>query len=502
MVVPHGSGYLIDSDTSQRLTGSSSRGNVIGGRYTLPVFGMVKGRDTLYQIVETYWDCAVVTQHLPGELSRLDFRWLPSLGRLRYARRSLMRFAEDLDYGDIAKAYRKYAQSQGLFRTLEEKAKETPALKRYVQGFEYRWVHWEPDQEQEVLKDLDRFQKHDLKVNFFFPKWSSGTSQPDDFSSWQAFLLDRPVPGGWKTLTRLGEKARARGALLKYFANNNANLQGAPSYDPAKASFNEAGTLNERASFWGDGLSPLFGPGVLKQALDSAKLKGLPIDALYFDGYSFHGGHKEDFSPQHPVSRKLAIEKQLECFLEARRRGIMPGAELARFWSVPECDFFFFTDWSRDILPVGEPVPLFQLVFHECYTACFSGGGYGKYDWPEEQNPRLYELLFTAAPSYNWMLPYKPEHPGTGMTGVPIKEWDGEQMKQRIHWLKRWSSYYQRVAYSEMNSHEFLNPERTLQRIRFANGVTAEFDMEKGKCRIQGVPGFSGDWEKPHEGSL
>ena len=53
-----------------------------------------------------------------------------------------------------------------------------------------------------------------------------------------------------------------------------------------------------------------------------------------------------------------------------------------------------------------------------------------------------------------------------------------------------------------MTSHQFLNPERSLQRLQFDNEVTAEFDFSKGLCRIQGVEGFSGDWEKPHEGRL
>jgi hypothetical protein len=173
---------------------------------------------------------------------------------------------------------------------------------------------------------------------------------------------------------------------------------------------------------------------------------------------------------------------------------------LARFWCIADCDFFFFTDWSADRLPVGEPIPLFELVFHECYAACFSGGGYGKYDWPRERHPRLYELLFGSAPGYNWMLPYAKNVPGLGLEGgVPINDWGERRMQQRIDWLRRWSSYYKTVAYSEMTSHEFLNPARTLQRVRFANGVSAEFDMARVLLKVSGVPGFSGDWEEPPE---
>ena len=100
----------------------------------------------------------------------------------------------------------------------------------------------------------------------------------------------------------------------------------------------------------------------------------------------------------------MAFEAQNACFAETRRRGIMPAAELARFWCIPNCDYFFFTDWSSDRLsntpvqgasaPVGEPIPLFQLAFHDCYMAGFSGGGYSVYspgyDWWERTEHRDY----------------------------------------------------------------------------------------------------------------
>ncbi|MCH2694264.1 MAG: hypothetical protein MK025_06055 [Acidobacteriia bacterium] len=513
LLVPHGSGYLIPAEMAEPMPKSgstdyqkndfSARGNLVGGRYSLPLFGLAKQNHSLYQIVETFWDCSVEVDHIPGKVSSIDFNWISSLGTLGYARQFLMRFAQDLDYVGMAKAYRRYAQKQGLFKTLKEKEKKTPAIKRYLQGIEYRSYFWDANNERQVLRDIRRWRSHNLAVNFFFPKWSSGTGGKDGANSWQAFLREEPISGGWKRLNRFVSRVRREGALIKVFINPNAHLKGAPGYNSARSSVDRLGKLHPRPSFWGDGLSPEFGPDALRQALDFSKSKGFGMDALYFDGFAFHGGHKEDFSSQHRVSRRRAIEKQIECFRETRQRGIMPGAELARFWCASSCDFFFFTDWSRDRLPVGEPVPLFQLVFHECYAACFSGGGYGTYDWPEDKNPRLYELLFASAPAYNWMLPYRKDFPGLAFEGgVPIKDWETKEMDRRIEWLKRWSAYFQKVVYSEMVSHEFLNQERTLQKIQYSNGVRAEFDMNKGLCRIYGVDGFSGDWEKPHKGTF
>jgi len=179
----------------------------------------------------------------------------------------------------------------------------------------------------------------------------------------------------------------------------------------------------------------------------------------------------------------------------------MPGAELARFWAIPDCDFFFFTDWSADRLsntpnkncpgPVGEPIPLFELVFHDCYVAGFSGGGYALYnagyDWWPDRHPRLYELLFVSAPCHNWL----PNGP------FPLPDTTGLGTSERWQWLNKMAALCKATKYSEMVSHEFVTPDRKRRRVKFSNGVAAEFDFTKNQYRVTGARGFTGDWETP-----
>jgi len=500
MVVPHGCGYLISYDTAQRLTG----GGIIGYRYTLPLFGMIKPGAAFYQIVDTHWDCDVVSEHIPSQYSALDFTWLPSLGELRYRRRFIWKFGSGIDHVDMAKAYRRYVQSQGNLRTLVEKSETLPAIKRYVSGIEYRWTGWQNGKQAAVLSDIDHFKEDGLKINFFFPKWSSvGYLDKEPWQAdagWQSYLRTEPIPEGWRELDRLAHAAHSEGALIKLMIMAHRNIKEAPDYDPNKTTTGESGEHPKYPE-----LSPHYFPQAAKLARNRLLAMGLEFDALYFDGFSAYQGPGEDFSPQHRVTRRQAEANELLSFRETAGQGIIPGAELPRFWSVAECAFFFFdTGWAADILHIGDPIPLFQLVFRDCYSACFSGGGYGKnYDWPADENPRLYELLLGAAPGYNWMLPYAKSDLGPGLEwGVPINDWSSERMAHRLRWLHRWSSYYQTIAFSEMISHEFLNPEHTRQRVEFANNISAEFDLANGLCRVKGVPGFSGNWEKPHEDSF
>ena len=499
MILPHGSGYLIPAGCPDELPGKGLKGGLIGGRWSMPIFGMVRGDDAMCAIVETWWDCDVEADHLPGDLSSLDFNWVGSLDKLSYPRRLLLRFGRGMDYAAMAKLYREYAQKQGLLRTLEEKAAETPVIRKYMGNILLRWPAWNTEDGAAVLADIQRLQKMGFGINFFFPKWSSAGYSPERGTAttanagWQAYLLQNPVPGGWEPLADYANTLRELDCVIQGFVNPRSQDSNGPEFD------------EERWPRGADGqpvhdLSTHDALERTKSVLENIGAKGLKYDVLYYDGYSAHYPLREDFSPSHPQTRRQTYETQNACFAETRRHGIMPGAELARFWCMADCDYFFFTDWSSDRLsntpvqgapaPIGEPIPLFQLVFHECYIAGFSGGGYALYspgyDWWADRTPRLYELLFASAPAHNWL----PEG------HVPIQDWNSDKAQQRWSWLQRWSLYYRTVATSEMVSHQFLSPDRKQQRIDFANGVTAEFNMETNELRVKGVAGFSGEWEK------
>ena len=272
-------------------------------------------------------------------------------------------------------------------------------------------------------------------------------------------------------------------------------VEGAPQFDPDLYATHADGKRDSRRLGMGGDVERN------RLVLESIEKHGHHLDVLYYDGYSAYSGSIEDFTPQRLCSMRQGYEIQNRCFADTRKAGIMPGAELARFWCIADCDYFFFTDWSSDRLtngdlcgdegPIGEPVPLFQLVFHDCYIAGFSGGGYSNYspgyDWWREGTPRLYEMLFCSAPAFNWL-------PGCDL---PVEDWNNAEAQARFAWLKRWSAFYQAIAKSEMTAHTFLSGDRRQQRIEFAGGVSAELDMAKDLCRVKGVAGFSGEWETP-----
>ena len=510
MILPHGSGYLIPADCADELPPPwEGMRHHVGERWTLPVFGLVRQTHGMCIIVDTWWDCEVREEHVPGSHSALDVTWMDNLGKLDYPRRLVLRFGQGMDYVEMAKIYRGVAAEQGLLRTLIEKARQTPVIDRFMHSVMFRWPAWNPEECQPILQDLRRLKEAGVDMNFFFPKWSSHGHAPElnkatsADAGWQAYLLEDPVPGGWQVLCEYAEAVHELGCPLRLMLQMPCHYPDAPCYDESRWARDAAGNIlgsPEHCS----GLGAYDAPERLGMVIDSLKRHGFKADAIYFDGYSAFGGIPPDHSRSHPMSRRDNVAVQNACFAETRRQGMIPSGELARFWSMAECDYFFYTDWAVDRLfssaggststgPVGEPIPLFELVFHDCYMSGFAGGGHAVYvagnDWWQDRTPRLYEMLFASAPAYNW-LPH-------GCT--PIPDWDSPRMEKCLAWLRRRCSYYHAIATSEMVTHCFQCPDRTKQRIEFANGVAAEFDMAGNRFRVHGVPRFSGEWETPED---
>jgi len=332
MVLPHGSGYLVPAECTMELPGKGSNSGFIGTHWSLPMFGFVGKNGASAIIVDTWWDCEVKADHVSNQMSALDFVWRPSLGRLAYPRRVIMRFDRQMDYVSMAKWYRRHAEKKGLIRTLKEKAAETPILYKYIKNILYRWYKWDtgdrwaeekdvPQDNSEIiaqsLSDVRRLQDMGFGINFFFPKWTKE-------NYWEAFLLDQvKAKGGWATVANWADEIHRLNCPIQCFINHRKG----PTYDALDR---------------------------LRRALDNVASKGFNMDILYFDGYASND-HLPDVDDVdeidfYAVSRRQNFEAQNECFKETRRRGIIPGGEVARFWCMADCDYFFFTDWARDRL--------------------------------------------------------------------------------------------------------------------------------------------------------
>ncbi|HID21121.1 MAG TPA: hypothetical protein EYP14_01790, partial [Planctomycetaceae bacterium] len=100
----------------------------------MPWFGLLVGKKGLLTLIETADDMRVVVEKktLDHDVFVPRVVWLPSKQGLRYARRLRYCLFDRGGYVAMAKRYRRFLIAQGRFRTLEEKAKEIPNVRKLI----------------------------------------------------------------------------------------------------------------------------------------------------------------------------------------------------------------------------------------------------------------------------------------------------------------------------------------------------------------------------------
>ena len=321
LVLPHGSGYLVPADCPDALPGRGPEPIQVGGRWSLPMFGLTRDGAGLCATVDTWWDAEVRAHHLPGDRSILDFSWADELGTLAYPRRLLVHFARDLDYVAMAKRYRAQARQQGLLRTLEEKADESPRIRAYADNILFRWTEWNGADSERVLGDLRRLRELGIGANLFYPKWGGPQGRPP-IQNHQAFLVDEPGDGGWGPLVEFANRARALGCITQGFIRPCEQSPGETGYDESYWAEDADGRRL-------DHLGTHAALDVTSAALDGLEAHGLRFDVLYFDGYAAANTPPRNFSPAHPVTRRQVFEAPERLLRRDAQAGDHPGRRAA-----------------------------------------------------------------------------------------------------------------------------------------------------------------------------
>jgi hypothetical protein len=130
LVLPRGAGVMVDSSLDRE---GHTWENLIysGGQngWSMPIWGVSRGSHTLCAYARTPYDCYLIAELNDGPSSAYS-AWPAMLfdgDRLEYPRRVDYSVA-DGDYGALARWYRSELQSEGRYRTLEEKADGYPLV--------------------------------------------------------------------------------------------------------------------------------------------------------------------------------------------------------------------------------------------------------------------------------------------------------------------------------------------------------------------------------------
>lgn len=424
-------------------------------------------------------------RHAAGGPTLVYNYWLSSHQRLRYPRRLVFRFFERADYVRLAKEYRGIISAVGYTRSLEEKARTTPqvaALAGEIGLGERILVHDFRRFAHRVLLTFDEVARRVRRVKRLLG-WDRVTLH---LRGWQKLGHDIQYPdilppnveaGGPDGIRRLSDTVRDCGYTFELGGCNYHDVTWeAESFNPRHCLVLSDGSIVRR-NFWAGGLVSFFCPreaikfvrrnleiGRTDYPVTQGLLEIARPHSYWIGNYA---RHIECFSPEHPMTRHQAKEAQSAIFEYIRSCGLITSTEHYVDWLMPHVDRGRGRIMRRGLGnvdanepdPVGIPVPLWHLVFHDC----------GVLNQGVRGEEFLDTLLMGAAPSLG--MPDSARALRSDLFRRAL-------VAARLH---------RAVAFQEMTNHEFLSEDRTRQRTTFADGTTVEVDFARGTYRIKGV---------------
>ena len=448
----------------------------------MPLYGQVRDGSGYAAIYDTPYDA----KYCPEE-DRVAPRWIPSLGRMRETRRILCRFFEPCDYNVIAKAYRAYVKERGRLVTLREKAARNPNVERLFgcpvihAGIA---VHISPESDyydKNHPENNDYYTPFDTRAEELRALKKKGLEKAyTHFDGWGNHGYDNlhpsPFPpheaaGGADGMRRLAETCRELGYIFGIHDQYRDFYYDGPDFSLDEA-IEYADGSHPYCSVWYGGphsfLCSARAIEYVRRNYDEFGRLGIGVEASYLDVFSVVG-LDECFSKEHPATRRDCAENRRRCLDILTDRGIIPSSEEILDCILPSqvlCHHapFFTSDLgSGNSRAMGIPIPLLNLVYHDCAVIPWIGlpGERGGWGIPGTDSAYLWAIL-CGDPVY-----------------CPI---DADETD--IAAVKTACASAEKLAYAEMVKHEFIDGNIRRQRAAFSDGTVTEVDFDAGTFRI------------------
>lgn len=423
--------------------------------------------------------CAIIEENADAELAlRRDasgklttsLRWLPSMGLLSYERRIHYCFEVAASVTSLAKRFRRYAQANGLFMTLLEKAERRPLIRKLM-GATLAFIGYEMTS-QDYVGTFEKLRQMGHQRFYVFPVFHVN-------HGFKAQGADAEIAGSQGSL-KIDLRAiipalRKLGAIVgSWVYLEGLDLAFKPELERI-AQMNAEGTraLNWRRNQW------LWTHACRRRLPESVRAfrdELAACDAAHFDTTTSNA-LMECFDKYHPHDRRQDRELRIEELNAAAELALVVASEGCRDWAIPHCDIASnkaVARWGEDAS--WWSVPLQQLVYHDAIISnwweCHS------YDCPEfgtggkVNQQALTDTLYGDPPLLFPVGGQKTGGSGTNLNigyfeqslGVPLCR----QAAERAVEVAR---FHERVGVEEMMRHEFLTEDGAVQQTAFASGA-------------------------------
>lgn len=463
----------------------------------MPWFGQVKDRAGYIAICEQPWNAAYYTEHpAEGPYTHVGIRWEPSLGKMDYRRVMKYSFVKDCDYNDLCKIYRNYVIEKGRFKSLAEKAVKTPSIDQLIgSAFLHKGIKTQvmtnsdfydaenPDKNNHLTpfsvrtEEIKKF--HELGVEKLYLHLD-GWAEPGYDNQHPDYLPACEKAGRWKAMKELSDTMHECGYLFGIHDQYRDYYYAAKTFDENFATRLADGTIPSHAR-WAGGpqtyLCATQAPFYVKRNFTEIMDNGIKLDCAYLDVFTCNEGD-ECSHPWHKMTRRECYEYRNACFEYLLSKGILPSSEEVNDWAIPSLVFCHYAPYDfmldRPGSPKkGIPVPLFNLVYHDCLIEPWMMDKVS-----EEEDYMLYAVLNGGAPYLVRDGAYQ-NTDGSFAGGVEIS------IEDQIKRCKVVSDLHEKVAKCEMVRHEMVDGNPEVQRTTFADGTVVTVDFQAQTYQIR-----------------
>jgi len=424
-------------------------------------------------IVETPDDAFIRMQTVKRdgrELLGPQAGWTGSTREFRYPRRLFYHFAPSGGYVALAKRYRAYVRDLGVLVPFTEKLKRNPNIARLF-GAPDVWG----DSSLKFAKEAKAAGVEKMLIH--------GRSSPEEMKAINELGYLTSEYDNYTDIMQL--EARKEIDAQHGQLPGDVVLKADGQRMTAWLTWDKKQFMKRCPALWVPAAKV-----VVPKALQNRPYLGRFIDVTTAEDLY------ECYDPNHPLTRTDKLQCGVQLLGYARSLGLVVGGEHGRWWAVPQLDYIegmmsggsyswpaghllrpktkdqeFANPWGSKYAKwadyekwgVGHQfrVPLWELVFHDCIVSTWY--------WGDSSDFLLEAAPEVAAKKDAFNVLY-------GTMPMMWANREGSWQKSREVFLQTYRKtckLHEVIAASEMLSHEFLTPDRAVQRTRFSDGTQA-----------------------------
>lgn len=468
----------------------------------MPVWGRVCDGHGFTAIAKTPYDMCMFSAFGRHKAFVNSVHWQSSLGKLSYERKIQFIFHDGMDYNTVAEDYRAYLDKTNALVTLEQKIQKNPNIKKLIGCPVLHHKIFSQIQPASKFYDANGTNKilyatFEKRANQVKKLKAMGLEKlyihtdgwgKEGYDNNHPYILPPCAEaGGWDGLKSFADTCRDLDYIFALHDQYRDFYYTSPVFDMEKAVTHIDGA-HPYCSIWDGGEHTFL---CASQALEFvrktyAELEEHDIDVqgAYLDVFSVMNGD-ECFHPNHKITREESIQHRAGCFDYLNGKGLImsseePAMQLLNHIALVHHGPFTLRPQENGAA-MGIPVPLANLVFHDCIMIPWNW--YNNWGIPKGENGDLYCALNAGMP-YISPLGEEIMKAGNDNRSADIELLDDEKLKAEIARVRPLADLQAKLYNQKMVKHEFLGSIKK-QRTTFSDGTTVTIDLEKNTYEIK-----------------